>query len=269
MIRTYSRAKVYAVAAALLCGCASASQHAYVAPTQETIFTSIEEMTTGPGNIIYVTNRSSVRVTIYSFTLRECQNVKGQCSPRVLDLHVDPGSRAQMARVEPSNPQSAFNFRYSFGWRADSSTTAALGALASAGDTRAQQQLDAIRRADARQRHEVGAQDLELTTAELASYAGRIGSLRPVPDSLVLSVGARVPLDTVRMLVIGTNNETLGRIRALQWRVASGAVTMVQPDTLVARSPGRSSLQLKLPDDVLPDQSALHAVIQVPIVVRP
>jgi hypothetical protein len=72
------------------------------------------------------------------------------------------------------------------------------------------------------------------------------------------------------VLLIGTNNETLGRIRALRWRLSSSpAISLVQPDTLVARVAGRTVLQLKLPDDVLPDSPALHEAVLVPIVVRP
>jgi hypothetical protein len=259
-----------AIAVVIASACASNTQRAYVAPTPDTVFTTAEEMTATPGQLIYAENRSSVPVTVYSFTLRECQNVKQQCAVRAMNLHIDPGSRAQLGRVEPSNPQNAFGFRYSFAWRTDSSTTAALGALAQTGDASAQQRLDAMRRAEARRRTEVGAQDLDLTAAELTAFGDKAALLRPVPDSVVLNVGARVSLDTVRVLLIGTSAELLGRVRTLQWRVSSsGAITLVQPDTLVARAPGRTVLQLKLPDELLPSQTPLHAPILVPIIVRP
>lgn len=259
-------------AAALAIGCATTPhQRTYVAPTQETVFTTVEEMTSGPGQIIYVENRSSVPVTVYSVTLRECDNIKVGCSaPRPLHLQLTPDSRAVLARVEPTNAQKSFNFRYTFGWRADSSTTAALGALATVGDSNARQQLDAIAREDARRRGAVGAIDLDLTPGELAAVSDRAGRLHALPDSLVIAVGKRVSLDTVRVLLIGMQGETLGRIRALQWRVSgSTAITVIRPDTVVGVAPGRTALQLKLPDDVLPAKSTLHVPLEVPIVVRP
>jgi hypothetical protein len=268
MITKYSISQ--SVAAMLVIGCASApSQHPYVAPNQETVFTTTEETSSGPGHIIYAENRSSVPVLVYSFTLRECENVKQQCTPRTLNLHLDPNSRATLSRVEPANPDKAFSFRFTFGWRADSATTAALGALASVGAPGAGERLTAIQQAESRRMHEVGAQDLELTAAELASLADRATMIRPLPDSLVLRVGARVPLDTVRAYLIGTNGETLGRVRGLQWRLIPGPVEIIKPDTLVARAVGRTSMQLKLPDDVVPTKVALHALLQVPVVVRP
>jgi hypothetical protein len=259
-------------AAVLAVGCASApQQRMYVAPTQETVFTTIEEMSTAPGQIIYVENRSSVPITVYSVTLRNCDNIKTACGePRPLNLHLRPDSRSVLARVEPASAQRSFNFRYTFGWRADSSTTAVLGALATVGDSGARRQLDAITREDARRRGAVGAIDLDLTASEIAAVGERAGRLRALPDSLVIAVGSRVSLDTVHVLLIGMQGETLGRIRALQWRVSgSTAITVVKPDTVVGVAPGRTTLQLKLPDDMLPAKSTLHSPLDVPIIVRP
>jgi len=198
-------------AAALAVGCASAPrQRTYVAPTQETIFTTTEEMTSAPGQVIYVENRSSVPVTVYSVTLRDCDNIKVGCSgPRVLHLQLTPDSRAVLARVEPANAQKSFNFRYTFGWRADSSTTAALGALATVGDSNARHQLDAIAREDAKRRAAVGAIDMDLTASEIAGLSDRAGKLHALPDSLVIPVGRRVSLDTVRVLLIGMQGKHL------------------------------------------------------------
>jgi hypothetical protein len=233
------------------------------------VYATAEEIATSPGQLVYVNNRSSVPVTVYSVTLRECQNVKQSCGVRPVNLHINAGGRVQILRVEPSNPQNALTYRYSFGWRADSSTAAALTALAQAGDTVSQERLAAMRREEVRRRNEVGAQDLDLTPAEMEAFGPRAAMLRPVPDSLVVNVNSRTPLDAVRLLLIGTNNETLGRVRGVQWRLSSSpAIEFVRPDTVVAKAPGRAVLQLKLPDTVLPNSSSLHEPVLVPIVIR-
>jgi len=250
--------------------CASASGHvAYVAPTSETVFSTVEEATANPGQIVFVENRSSVQVNVYSVTLRQCENIRGQCSVRPLNVHVDPGQRVVIARVEPQNPQHAFSFRYSLGWRADSATAQALGALASTGDSGAKVQLAGMHRAEERRRHEVGAEDIELLPNEIDALAARAGSLRALPDSLVLRTGARISLDTLRVLLVGKQGEILGRVRKIQWRVPAGFVGVVQPDTLVGRVAGRTAVQLKLADDVLPGLPSLHTMLQVPVIVDP
>lgn len=230
MTRSY-RGVLTASIAALLSGCAPAP----VPPTPTTVFTTVDRMLTGPAHLVFVENRSSVPVTVYSFTLRECQNVEGPCTVRPLDVRVDPGARVQMARVDPSEREKPFTYHYSFGWRTDS----AAAVVATLGP------------------------------ADLASAASAAGSLRPEPDSLVIRVGDRVPIDTIRVYLTGARNEIVGRIRMLEWQLPSGAAALAPPDSVIGRTPGRSSLQLKLPDDVVPDRAALHAPIQVPIVVRP
>jgi hypothetical protein len=253
----------------LLTACASTpTQKVYVAPTRETVFATVEESQGAPGHMIFVENRSSVPVTVYSVSLRDCQNVKGQCSVHPVNIHLDAGRRSTLLRVEPADPQKGFNCHYSFGWRADSTTTLALGALAANGDAVAQRQLDAMHRADERRRHEVGSQDLDLTPSDISALATPASSLRASPDSLVLRVGDRATLDTIHVLLLGGQNEILGRVHGLQWRVGSPAVRLVPPDTLVAAAAGRALLQLRLPDAFLPDQPALHVPLQVPIVVR-
>jgi hypothetical protein len=228
-------------------------------------------MTSSPGQVVYVTNNSSVPVTVYSVTLRECENIKGGCNgPRSLNLRLSPNTRATLARVEPASTVGSFKFRYSFGWRADSSTTAALGALASTGDSTSRLRLEAIAREDARRRAAVGVIDLDLTASEIAGFADRAGSLHALPDSVVIAVGQRMSLETIRVLLLGQQGETLGRVRAMQWRVAgSPAITVVRPDTVVGIAPGRSTLEMKLPDDLLSTKPALHAALIVPLVVRP
>ena len=253
----------------LLTTCASApTQKVYVAPTQDTVFATLEETQGARGQLIFVENRSSVPVKVYSVSLRDCQNVKGQCSVHPLNMQLDAGQRSTILRVEPADPTRSFGFHFSFGWRTDSSTAAALRALAANGDAAAQRRLDAVHRAEERRRNQVGSQDLDLTPGEMSALGTRASALRASPDSLVLRVGDRATLDTIHVLLVDAQNETLGRVHGLQWRVGSPAVRLVLPDTLVAVASGRAILQLKLPDAVLPDQTSLHVPLQVPIVVR-
>lgn len=257
-------------ALAILVGCASAApEHTYVAPTPETVLASMEEIGMVPGQIVTVENRSTVPITIYSATLRECENVKPQCaSPRRLNVHIGPHSHETILRVEPANPKSSFRFGYSYAWRADSSSVAALSALASAGDTVARSRLAAIRREEARRRASVGVQDLDLSPAEINALADQVASLRVIPDSLVMASYWRVTLDTIHVMLIGTQGETLGRVRALSWRLIPGAAMGIKPDTIAGMRTGRAVLELKLPDNVLPSKPALHAPILVPIIVH-
>jgi hypothetical protein len=254
----------------LLVGCASAApEHLYIAPTAETVFTTTAEIGSVPGQIIAIENRSTVPITVYSVTLRECENVRPQCSvPRRLNLHIAPHGKETLVRVEPANPRTGFRFRYSYGWRADSSSIAALGALASAGDTLARNRLAAISREEAHRRAAVGVKDLDLTPAEVNALADQATSLRATPDSLTIQSGGRVTLDTIHVLLIGPQGETLGRIRAFQWRLASGAVSAIRPDTIAGVRAGRAVLELRLPDNVLPGKPALHTPILIPIIVR-
>lgn len=257
--------------AVLGAGCASApAQRVYVAPTSQTVVTVMEEMAPTPGHIIYVKNHSSVPVTVYSVTLRDCENIKPNCdAPRSINLRLRPNTRAVLARVEPADSHKASHFGYSFGWQADSSAKAALGALAAGGNGNAQQQLDAMARADAQRRNAVGGFDPVLTPSELATVGDSARSLLARPDSLVVRVGRRLTLDTIHVLLIGPHGETLGRIGALRWRVQGSAVTVVRPDTIAAVAPGRSVIRLMLPVEVLPDRPALHEPLDVPVVVQP
>jgi hypothetical protein len=254
----------------LAAGCASGGgQRVYVAPTAQSVFAGYDEIASHPGQVMWVENRSSVPITIYSVTLRGCENVKQRCEVRPVNIHLGPNSRAELTRIEPENPQKAYNFSSTFAWRADSAPKAALGALASAGDTNARRELDLVRQAEAHRLHQVGAQDLDLTRAETDSLADRAGSLRFVPDSLVLTVGAKVPMDTVRVLLYSTENVPLGRLWTIQWRLrGDGVVTIVKPNSLMGAKPGRTLLQIRLNDDVLPGKASLHQAHELPIVVH-
>ncbi|MEJ2215250.1 MAG: hypothetical protein P8099_01420 [Gemmatimonadota bacterium] len=171
--------------------------------------------------------------------------------------------------MEPANPDKAYTFSATFAWRADSAQTAALGALATAGDSRAQQRLHAVQRAQARRRHQVGSQDIDLTRDEIESLADQAGSIRIVPDSVVLHVGATMLTDTLRVLLMSTANEPLGRIWAVQWALRrDGVLRFLPPDSVIADQPGRTQIEIRLTDDVLPNKAELHRVNTVTVIVE-
>jgi hypothetical protein len=257
---------------ALACAGAPATK-AYIAPTPETIVTTSQETGMAAGQVVTVENHSTVSVTVYSVTLRDCENVKTQCNnPRRLSLKVAPSGHETLIRIEPSDPKRPYRYHYSFAWRADSAVIAALGAAASAGDSVAARRLAAIDRDRRRRANSVGFQEITLTPAEVNAVADQATSLRATPDSIVLARGAAAPLDTIRLLLVDTQGETLGRVRAT-YRVmvrlpsARSAMLELRKDSIAALASGRTEVEVKLPDDVLPTKPALHGVVHVPIIV--
>lgn len=99
-------------------GCASAAQRVYVAPSTETIVTGMEEgRGPTPSQSIWVENRSTEPVTVYSVTLRACENVRQPCEPRPMDVRLAAGERRTVLRVQPRLETRGFSFAYTFAWR--------------------------------------------------------------------------------------------------------------------------------------------------------
>src|SRR5690349_9199483 len=91
----HSRFAHLALLAPLVVGCATASQRAYIAPSDETITTSTEERTDNPPqHTIYVINQSTVPITVFSVSLVGCQNVKQHCEPTPVNIKVPAGTRS-------------------------------------------------------------------------------------------------------------------------------------------------------------------------------
>jgi hypothetical protein len=254
---------------ALLSACASGgTQHVYVAPTSETVYSGYEEMQSRPGQVMYVENRSSVTIRVYSVTLRNCQNIKQTCEVRPVNIRVGPNGHEVILRVEPQDPEKAYNFSASYAWRADSAPKAALGALSTAGDSQATRELAAIEQAQTQARHQVGGQDLNLTAGEIDSLGDRAASFRVIPPALVIRVGQQVPLDTLHVLLVGTDGQPLGRVWSFRYRLpGDGVANFVPPSSMIGARPGRTVLQLQLHADVLPEKPDLHQALEVPVVV--
>lgn len=238
----------------------------YVAPTDETVTTTLEEgYGSSPSQVIWIRNASTVAIEVYSVTLRECENVKQDCAPRRLHLTVRPGRREVLQRVEPKNRDQGFGFRYSFGWRADSSAAAALRTLAENGSATARQQLAAHDAAEAERRATVGSHDQLLGQEEVAALGPRIAALRVEPDSVVVRVGQLFLVHQVHVLAVDSAGAVLGRVRAYNWRVRTGAGGIVSTvaDTVVAQHAGRTAADFRLAPPAAP------LATQLPIVVVP
>src|SRR5919199_2089145 len=137
--------------AAILAGCASGgAQHAYVAPTFETIVSRTEERQSDPPeHVIFIENHSTVPVTVFSVSLTGCENVKPQlCSVHPTSTRLTPGQRQIVTRVAPEDKFRAFSYHFGFSWRADSGVVSALAALARSGDEGARARLAEIQGPD-------------------------------------------------------------------------------------------------------------------------
>jgi uncharacterized protein YcfL len=109
----------YAQLLLVLCaGCASAAQHAYVAPTNETIMSETEDdRGPTPAHVVYVSNHSTVPIQVYSIRLYDCTNVKQRCDVSSVNITVGPGQRKVITRVEPASAATGFGYRFGYSWK--------------------------------------------------------------------------------------------------------------------------------------------------------
>lgn len=118
MIRPTRRAsRIAMLCATLLAACASSTERVYVAPSNDTVITSLEASYDGRGQQIYVTNLSSVPIVVTSLHLRECKNIRNRCEVRRMNVLVEPGKRRQIELVEYDRTGTGGStFRYSWSW---------------------------------------------------------------------------------------------------------------------------------------------------------
>jgi len=117
--------------AALLAGSApAAAQQVFVAPTSRTIVGSSEQsIGADQAHILIVANESTVPIIVFGVTINQCENVRQWCSGQRTKIAIAPGTRRNVGRVEPKNPERSFNYRWSFSYHADSSDLKAIAAL--------------------------------------------------------------------------------------------------------------------------------------------
>jgi hypothetical protein len=268
MTRIASSLARRAALAIIIAGCAStATQRAYVAPTNETITTTTDQ---GIGDtrshVIYVVNASTVPVIVFGVGLRNCENVKQQCNARTANIRVAAGTRSVVMRVEPDNQQRGFTYNFNYSWRADSSArTASLKALAEAGDTAAGRRLAQIARQDSIRRLDKGYQ--ELTPDGFVALRDKAASMRAVPESLVLAPGERASLDRIQIVLVDKQGLILGRTRMLNSRWPGQGAVQLTPDGLLGVRPGRASVHYSLADQAQALIATPINEVEVPIIV--
>jgi hypothetical protein len=240
----------FVLSTALLFGCAPAAQRAYVAPSYQTIVSSTEEHEADPpSHIIYVENHSTVPVRIFAITLSDCENVNVTCGVRQTNLRLDPDRREVAVRIAPKNRGQGFHYSFGFSWHVDSASTIALATLAQAGDSSSRVKLAAMQHADSLRRAETGPHYNDLTRNDFVVLGSRVASMRATPDSLILVPGERTSIERIRLLLLDKQGTVLGQTRWVSWRIMSGMNSAVQfepPTTLIAKRPGRITIQFTL-----------------------
>jgi hypothetical protein len=233
----------------------------YVAATDATVITTIQEgYGSPPSAVIYVKNLSTVNVTVYSFALRDCENVKQQCTPIQVNIRVPAGRSAILTHVQPRNPELGYTYRFSFGWRADSSEVEALRVLAEAGSPVATEQLRARDIALSERRAAVGGADVMLDDSALAALGTRVVRLLAVPDSVILRPGQMFLLRQVHILAVDDKGALLGRVLGLRMAVAPGVIAF-RADTVEAQRVGRSTIEFRLRSSESPLAVQLKVIV--------
>ena len=249
----------------------AAAQKAYVAPTSETVTSKLEiSQGTRVGHELWVTNLSTVSITVTGVRLTGCQNIKQFCSAHKLNVKVPPAGRRRVFRMERDSEVQTSTFRYSYSWSAESTSTAALTAMAQSGSTGASERLAAMRHAEEVRRRDVGFADLELYATDVAALGDRIVSLRAEPDSFVVPMDSVLFITQLRVLALDSLGQSLGRFRAgFRFRVDPGVVRFAPPDTVVPVTAGRTVITVSPTADVNRARAKPLDPVQFTIIVPP
>ena len=105
-------------------------QSVFVAPNNSTVFATAEGgFGQEPMHQLYVTNKSTVPVIVFSVTLTACENIKQSCGGHPTNIAVPPGQRRNVGKVQAKDEQKGFEYRWAFSYRADSSDAKVLAAM--------------------------------------------------------------------------------------------------------------------------------------------
>lgn len=231
--------------------CSAPAPRTFVAPTPANILPERDVIAQGgPRHVIAVRNGSSVPITVTGVLLSDCVNLRNDCGLKRLQVQVPPGQRRPILEVRPARDAERFTYRWTFQWR-DSSGTAALEALAGAGDAGASARLAAMRRADSVRRTETGIGYPMLSPSAIAQIAPMVRSIRLMPESLRIRPGGRVELERINVLLADSTGEILGRTRMVRFSTQGRApYEFVPPGTIVGRRMGEGIMQFRLAESV-------------------
>ncbi|MDB4890896.1 MAG: hypothetical protein JWL61_2751 [Gemmatimonadetes bacterium] len=108
----------------------ASAQQVFIAPTSRTIVGSTDQSNgADQAHILVVANESTVPIIVFGVIINQCENVRQWCSGQRTRIAIPPGTRRNVGRVEPKNPERSFNYRWSFSYHADSSDLKAIAAL--------------------------------------------------------------------------------------------------------------------------------------------
>jgi hypothetical protein len=246
------------------------AQHAkeYIAATDATIVTSSEEgYGSTPSTVIYIKNNSTVGVTIFSFALRDCENVKQACAPIRVDIRVPPGGREILTHIQPRNPDLGYTYHVSFGYKPDTVATQVREMLvgATAGNTAAVTVTPVAVAPTRANLNPVPAEsygpNFEFwTDSAVAALGPLLASVRVVPDSLVLRLGQMFVIGQVRIYALDAGGAVLGRVRSFRVGVVPSVIT-VHADTVIAVRRGRTAINFELKPPAPPLAKQLKIIV--------
>lgn len=235
----------------------------YVAPTNESVTTRRTELPgSTPGHNIWIDNQSTVPITVFSATLRECENVRQMCGTTRLDIRIRPGRSAVILRVQAKVPNERFSYRSSYSWRADSTSAEALRVIAGAGSA-ADERLRRSDEAAAAERERVEVGDVDIDSIMLVSLADLVAALRTEPDSFTIMEGRAFLMRDVRVIALDSTGAPLGRVLHVNFRMPGNLILMNRADTLYGAQPGRTEIELSL----RPPGKPLS--VRFPVIVKP
>ena len=105
----------------------ASAQEVFVATTSSSVIGSSEQsFGSGAAHLLYVSNQSTVSIVVFGLVLTSCENVKQVCLGQSVKIPIPAGVRRQVGRVDVKDDRKAFNYRWTFSYRADSTDAIAV-----------------------------------------------------------------------------------------------------------------------------------------------